>query len=391
MIAPDTLKPLKINDSEASEYFEVLKELVSIPTASFHEEAVCARIKDYLNEYRIPYEVDKWGNIIAHYQKGASLPRPLVLMAHTDHPAFELTGKKEDKWVAQLLGGVSPRCFDHPVPVKIVREANTFVYGKVTGYFAPSPRDVTLYIELENNENVKEGDFGVWDLKDFELKDGMIHARVIDDLVGVAAALLTLQYVSFEAIETDVYALFTRAEEVGLVGADLLFSDGTLPKSSLVVSLEASKTIPGAEQGKGPVIRAGDRTFSFNETAEFLLKCAATNLGGSTSTRDPQDTLIQRQLMIGGNCEAGSALMNGYNATGMAFSLGNYHNVTADFGIAEENIHQQDYLTGVCLLQEAARILPELPEYEQSHRAKYTAISGDLSKRLSDTAHKFKD
>jgi putative aminopeptidase FrvX len=385
------ISPPKLGSEEAEYYFEVLKELVSIPTASFHEEAVGERIKDYLKEYRVPYEVDNWGNIIAHYCKGAELARPLVLMAHTDHPAFELTGKKENRWVAKLLGGVAPRCFDNQVPVKIVRGSDgLFVYGKVVSYYAPSPREVTLYLELEQAENVQIGDFGVWDLVDFELKDGMIHARVIDDLVGCAAALLTLQKMVSLNLATEVYAVFTRAEEVGLVGADLLFGAGTLPKSALIVSLEASKTIAGAEQGKGPVIRAGDRTFSFSETAEFLLKCAATNLGGSTSTRDPQTTPIQRQLMTGGNCEGGSALINGYIATGMAFPLGNYHNVSDTFTIAPENIHQQDYLTGVSLLQEAARILPQLADYEQAHRAKYT-VSEEYRQRLESTAHKFKD
>jgi endoglucanase len=391
MLAANPINLVKIDSDEAADYFEVLKELVSIPTASFHEEAVCSRIKEYLKEFRIPYEVDNWGNIIAHYQKGEAQPHPLVLMAHTDHPAFELTGKKEGRWVAKLLGGVSVRCFDNPVGVKVIRGSDTqFVYGKVVSYYAPSPRDVTLYLELENAEGVQIGDFGVWDLIDFELKDGMINARVIDDLVGCAAALLTLQKISFEAIETEVYAVFTRAEEVGLVGADLLFGDGALPKSALVVSLEASKTIPGAEQGKGPVIRAGDRTFSFSEAAEFLLKCAATNLGGSTSAREPQVTPIQRQLMTGGNCEGGSALINGYTATGMAFPLGNYHNVSDKLTIEPENIHQQDYLTGICLLQECARILPQLAEYKEAHHAKYS-ISEEQRNRLANTAHKFKD
>jgi putative aminopeptidase FrvX len=31
------------------------------------------------------------------------------------------------------------------------------------------------------------GDFGMWELTPFSLKDGLVHSRVCDDLVGCAA------------------------------------------------------------------------------------------------------------------------------------------------------------------------------------------------------------
>jgi hypothetical protein len=165
----------------------------------------------------------------------------------------------------------------------------------------------------------------------------------------------------------------------------MVFQSGVLPKESWVVSLEASKALPGAAQGAGPVIRAGDRAFTFNDQAEFILKRAAASLGGDVVGRGPQQIPIQRQLMTGGRCEAGSAILNGYLATGLAFPLGNYHNVSDTFTIEPENITQQDFLTGVELLQQAALMMAWLPDLHAEFLAK-ESVDHALADRLEATA-----
>ena len=73
---------------------------------------------------------------------------------------------------------------------------------------------------------------------------------------------MALSILTEEDLPVDVYGVFTRAEEVGLVGARLLAEANTLPKNTLVVSLESSRSLPGAEIGGGPVIRVGDAAFT---------------------------------------------------------------------------------------------------------------------------------
>src|SRR5215212_10661546 len=91
-------------------YLDTLRRVVSPPTASFHEEHVGAVIAAFLTEHGLPFTVDRFGNILARYQQGAP-SRPLALMAHTDHPAFELLIPVDDEayptanWAARLLGG----------------------------------------------------------------------------------------------------------------------------------------------------------------------------------------------------------------------------------------------------------------------------------------------
>ncbi|GIT69388.1 MAG: hypothetical protein Ct9H300mP27_04920 [Chloroflexota bacterium] len=79
------------------------------------------------------------------------------------------------------------------------------------------------------------------------------------DLAGCGSILTSLEILKGEKIPTDVYGVFTRAEEVGLIGARLMAEAMILPMDTFVVSLESSRTLPGAEMGEGPVIRVGMR------------------------------------------------------------------------------------------------------------------------------------
>src|SRR5689334_20374938 len=185
---------------DTSFYLKTLENLVSQPTAPFHEERVYRQIAAFLRQINVPFEVDQWGNLIAHYQKG-SAPRALALMAHTDHPALELIepGAPAEiegaNWTAKLMGGVSARCFEQPSGVRLYTTgSDTAIKGQIVGYKlgVTGPRDITLYLQIDGENALQPGDFGVWDLPDFELNDGFIHARVIDDLVGCAATLLAL-------------------------------------------------------------------------------------------------------------------------------------------------------------------------------------------------------
>ena len=124
---------------------------------------------------------------------------------------------------------------------------------------------------------------------------------------------------------------------------------GTLPPETLVVSAESSRTLPGAEQGSGPVIRVGDAGSTFNNEAESCLVKAREALQGRE-----EGFKAQRQLMSGGVCEASAFAVHGYRTTGIAFPLGNYHNGAAGGQVEAEFIHRDDFLGGVMLMVEAA-------------------------------------
>ena len=162
------------------------------------------------------------------------------------------------------------------------------------------------------------------------------------------------------------------------MGARLMAEAGTLPKDTLVISAESSRALPGAEMGEGPVIRVGDAGYTFTADAESVLIRAREAL----KERD-SGFKCQRQLMSGGTCEASAFAVFGYQTTGIAFPLGNYHNGAPEGRIEAEYIHVDDYLGGVDLLTEAARRVSD--RTNTAFRQRLREVPPELRQRMLDT------
>ena len=114
--------------------------------------------------------------------------------------------------------------------------------------------------------------------------------------------------------------MLTRAEEVGFVGAIGHFELGLLQQARrpvVCVSLEASRTLPGAIIGKGPIVRLGDRRTVFDSSGSHVL---------STLAQKILPGKYQRRIMDGGSCEGTAATAYGLPVIAMSVPLGNYHN-----------------------------------------------------------------
>ncbi len=128
--------------------------------------------------------------------------------------------------------------------------------------------------------------------------------------------------------------LFTRAEEVGFVGAIKLAKAEILPRSLTILSLETSTPRGTAEIGQGPIVRVGDKASSFDgpATARLLAAAAAEKIP------------VQRCLLDGGTCEATAYQLYGYTCAAASLALGNYHNVTPEGTIAAEFVAIDDFV-----------------------------------------------
>jgi len=136
----------------------------------------------------------------------------------------------------------------------------------------------------------------------------------------------------------DVRGLFTRAEEVGFVGAIAAARGGTLPRAARMVAIEASQALPHAPQGGGPILRVGDRTSIFDDGLTRWLARVATELAGPTGSR----FRWQRRLMDGGTCESTAYQLYGLRCAALCVPLGNYHNMSERGRIAVESIRLSD-------------------------------------------------
>jgi len=300
-----------------------------------------------LAEARVPFRADRHGNLIARYRNGRG-PR-WALVAHTDHPGLEVTSARRDTARATFLGGVLPKALPG-TRVRLFGSGGTQARATVRDVrMVAGDKRLTLALERPH-EAIGPGAFGVFDLAPATVNRHRIAATAVDDLIGCATTVAVLAHLARHRLPGRVDGVFTRAEEIGFGGAQLLAESGRLPPDSLVVSLEASRALPGAHPGQGPVIRAGDRATVFDSGLEHHLHTVAKDL----QTADPSFR-FQRQLMGGGTCEATVFTARGYRAGGIAYPLTNYHNVTPKETIDREMIDPADYLGGVRLLAEAIR------------------------------------
>lgn len=332
---------------------EILETLCRQPATSYFENNVSREVERMLSDAVIPWEQDDYGNIIARLTRRDTAPphaeRPVALVAHMDHPGFEVVDVHGPRLTLQMRGRVSDVIYEQQVDLVIHCADGSSCAARTTGRDGDTESRV-LYADLMGQNEVVLPAFAVFDLVDCEFRDNTVFARGLDDLAGCAATLSVMETLAAEHQSVDVIGVFTRAEEDGLIGARLLAAAGSLPKETLVISVESSRTLPGAEQGNGPVIRVGDATTTFSHSAEQILHTARATL----QRRDPPIP-VQRQLMSGGVCEASVFVAHGYESTGVAFPLAHYHNGFGEDSIQAENIAISDLLGGVELLLEASR------------------------------------
>ena len=357
----------------------ILARLGAQPAVAFHEAGVASTIKAILGEVALSFQMDDYGNVVVRIPGQDSTITPVAFVAHMDHPGFEAIATRGDYLVGKALGGVPAASFSSRVPLQVVRTDGQRLPA-TTAERHGEEAERQILIHLDDPQPLELPCPVVFDLADFTMDGELIRMRALDDLAGCGSILATLATLSNQPPPGDVYGVFTRAEEVGLVGARLLAEAGTLPRETLVVSAEASRTLPGGEIGAGPVIRVGDASSTFTADAEAVLLRARETLPSRLD-----GFVAQRQLMSGGTCEASAFAMYGYRSTGIAFPLGNYHNSAPDGSIEAEFIHVDDFIGGVKLMVEAARSVPD--RENTITRGWLRRMPEELRERLRETAH----
>ena len=384
---------------------DILAELAKHPAAPFHEWAVARHITgvlaamDGVERYR-----DDFGNIIARYTSPsiAALPEserepPIAFVAHMDHPGYEIirpanslnTDARSKTYIAQALGGVPAASMTKPTRAFLLQPDGERIPADILPLDEDSPErddnERLALVRIESDAELPLPAPVIFDLPDFSIDGDTIRMRAADDLAGCGAILSALERLTTSEAEADFYAVFTRAEEGGLFGARLMAEARTLPQNTLVVSVETSSIIPGVTQGDGPVIRTGDRVYTFDADAEQVLIAAQSSL----QARD-KNFKAQRQLMSGGGCEATAFAVFGYTVTGLAFPLGNWHNATTTIpdpegGVDSEYISVGDYLGGVALMAEAGVSVGK--RHDSPTRQYIREIPDDVRQRMRGTAH----
>ncbi len=323
----------------------LLRDLLNLPTATFREDAVLDYVKCACGRLKgVSCKSDKYGNLLARYRHRPRKVTPLVFAAHTDHPGFVARKMIAAKRLrADFRGGVRPEFF---AGTRVCFwTADGLVRGKVLEICRaekPAPRSpVSLPKEviIQVSAPIEPETIGMWDLPDARLKGDNVFARGCDDIAGCAAMLALLERLSRKQAAAETYCLFSRAEELGFIGAIAAARALTVPKRLPIVAIETSSELPNARIGDGPILRVGDRVAVYTPPLTAFCDRVAKDL---TSRR--RAFKHQRKLMDGGTCESTAYMAYGYEATGICVALGNYHNMNRKRGrIDSEYISLADY------------------------------------------------
>lgn len=343
---------------------ELLFDILSEPTAPFRESHVVRTIERLLSEAGVPHFQDPVGNIligIGSKKEYAALlasrsSEPVrVFIAHMDHPGFHGVRWRSNRALEVKWLGGTPRKFLNGARVWLAdsgafRAEGTLKEAKLLPNGAALQSGVIRFKTAVDGMKASElfGGFKfrapVW------RKGDLLYTKAADDLVGATV----LSSLGMELAKTRrrskgskgpaFIGLLTRAEEVGFIGAIGHFELGWIQKAKrpvLCVSLETSRALPGAEIGKGPVVRLGDRATTFHP--------GSLNIFSGLARKVLPDR-HQRRIMDGGTCEGTVSTAYGFPTVGISIPLGNYHNQSFEggpdsrgpLGPAPEFVHLKD-------------------------------------------------
>lgn len=316
---------------------DLLFDLLYQPTAPFRELHVAKFVADKLRRAHVPYFFDPSGNIVigvgsaGEYKKllNRSEREPVRLfVAHMDHPGFHGVRWLSDSEIEVAWHGGAPVKGLNNAPMWLADQNGYAAVGNITRSRLDKTRKRLLNARVKigrKNWPLRPpaqtlfGGFGgrapVWRERE------LIYTKAADDLVGVFAIVrMALTLFRGGRRRPPFVGLLTRAEEVGFIGMLAHLEQRWLQQAKrrvIYVSLETSRALPGAEIGKGPVVRLGDRRTVFD--AGYLR--VLTDIAEKVLPKQHQ-----RRIMDGGTCEATAALAYGLPAIGVSVPLGNYHN-----------------------------------------------------------------
>lgn len=386
--------PSQIDPQARAQHLAWLMEVTALPTAAGKEQRVAQWIARWCEARggRVRCTRDEAGNLLIERGDADRCKpgRPIYFTAHMDHPAFVIERIIAPGTVqVSFRGGVMDDYFID-APVVAFDASDTPHKGKLSGpgpdVGGPFKHYLAELVDCETAASLAVGDVMSWDVGPAEVIEGKLHTPACDDLAALAGAIAAFDVLlGLPAEQTrDVRLLFTRAEEIGFVGAIAAVRLGTIAADGRVIALENSRSFVESPIHGGPIVRVGDRVSVFSPTLTDAICQRAEQVAGGASTVTASQKLKdlpawkwQRKLMAGGACEASVFFDAGLESTCVCLPLGNYHNMadldnvqagkhTTPPRVAREFIGVDDFHGLVDLLAACGTHLPETGTGEQT-------------------------
>jgi endoglucanase len=352
-----------IPDSSRATHLEWLLALTQIPTAAGREQRVVRWIERWVADRPdLALTRDGAGNLIVRFAAESPTASPLYFTAHLDHPAFVVERAVSPAVVeVSFRGGVMDDYFQGARVVLHDRDDHPYRTAIAERVEGPTPKFKHYLCELDRDcDSLHPGDVGTWEFPQADIADvdGVECVRTLacDDLAAAAAALAAMDELrrarAGRAAHGDVRLLFTRAEEVGFIGAIAACRLGAIEPGARLIALENSRSFPDSPIGGGPIVRVGDRVSVFTPEMTAAVAGVAERFAGGPAQPIASQKMSempkwrwQRKLMAGGACEASVFCAFGHAATCVCLPLGNYHNM-ADLAAVQAGTSAQKPTVG---------------------------------------------
>ncbi len=304
--------------------FKLLEKLCAARGISGQEQTVRSLILEEIRPYADQITVDPLGNVLA-FKKGAQRPKTkLMLSAHMDEVGFIVTHVTEDGFLKVApVGGIDKRV----VPGKRVLVGEKGIPGVISlvpiHLSKDEDREKTLpfdQLAVDIGAVSREDALNHTALGDmvtfcsvFDLRDGMVKSKAIDDRAGCALLIELIK----EELPFDVHFTFVVQEEVGCRGAKTA-AYTVAPQACIVVESTTAADIAGVEEekqvcrvGQGAVISFMDRSTIYDREYFCLAQEAGKKAGAKVQVK---------QAVAGGN-DAGAIHVSGSGVRTIAVSL----------------------------------------------------------------------
>lgn len=302
----------------------MLKDLCLLNGTSGDEGTVRDYIINQIKDY-CDYRVDNLGSVIA-FKKGKKASDVKVsINAHMDEVGFIVTGITDDGYLRfACVGGIDSRvCLDRVVSIG-KNGVKGVIADKAFHLLSADEKEKcpdfdSLLIDIgatcadEAMQYVSLGDFVYFESDYYELGNGYIKAKALDDRIG---CMLMIELIHSE-LEYDAYFCFNVQEEVGLRGSKCTSFSVDADIAIVLESTTAADLdgVRGADRvcvlGDGPVI-----SFMDNRT---IYDRALYNLGFDVAREN--DIPVQTKTAVAGGNDAGAIQTSGSGTRVMAISL----------------------------------------------------------------------
>ena len=326
-----------------SKVFEYYQRLAGAFGPSGREDAVREVIGGMAAEFCDDITTDALGSLICRRRGRGESRKKVLAAAHMDSIGVVATFIDDKGFIRFApVGGLFKGDL---VNIQVRFENGT---RGVVSYEEKTPfKDVTLeqmFVDIgaagkeDAEKRVKVGDFAVFDAPAFE-QDGVICGPYMDNRIGCAALLLAMEQLP-EAVDNDLYFLFTVQEEVGLRGAGPA-AFGVMPDYAVAVDVTDTGDLPehkyamDCHMGGGAAVKVMDRSVICAPEVRAALEEAAAGLGLKT----------QREILRVGGTDTSAIQKSGAGVCAGALS------------IATRYIHSPSEMCAVQDVVDAAAIL----------------------------------